>query len=214
MPHHLDHVTVGAATLEAGTAYLNAQLGVDMPAGGKHPDMSTHNCVMNVGAEHFLELIAIDPEAAPVPHRRWFGLDDPRVQSRLATRPRGLGWVVRTEDIASVQAASPVDLGRIAPMSRGGRSWRLTVREDGLMPFDGLVPGFIEWSAGPHPSTNMRFLGPELVAVKLGHPDAAALGRTLQALQCDRLADVAYAAEPTLRLVFKMPDGSLRSVGD
>jgi Glyoxalase-like domain len=209
----LDHVTLGASSLDAGAAWLQRELGIDMPPGGKHPDMSTHNRVLNVGGERFLELLAIDPEAPPLPHRRWFGLDDPAVTARLAQRPRGLGWVVRTDDIAAVKAASPVDLGSAAHMSRGGRTWRLTVREDGMMPFDGLVPGFIEWSPGPHPSQSMKFLGPELVALELRHPDADGLRRTLQALGVDGLARVEQDANPSLSYVFRLPGGGLRTVG-
>ncbi|MBN9409967.1 MAG: VOC family protein [Burkholderiales bacterium] len=210
----LDHVTMGTSSLEAGAAWVQRELGVDMPPGGKHPDMSTHNRVLNVGGEHFLELIAIDPDAPPVPHRRWFALDEADVQARIAERPRGLGWVVRVPDIAAIQARSPVDLGRITDMSRGGRTWRLTVREDGRMPFDGLVPAFIEWSPGPHPSQNMKFLGPELVAVDLRHPDADDLRKTLALLGVDSLARVIQADAPALCLTFKLPDGSLRTMGD
>jgi Glyoxalase-like domain len=209
----LDHVTLGASSLEAGAAWLQRELGIDMPPGGKHPDMSTHNRLLNVGGERFLELLAVDPEAPPVPHRRWFGLDDPAVTARLAQHPRGIGWVVRTGDIAAVKAASPVDLGRTADMSRGGRTWRLTVREDGMMPFDGLVPAFIEWSPGPHPSQGMQFLGPELVALELRHPDADGLRRTLQALGVDGLARVERDERPSLSYAFRLPDGSLRTVG-
>ena len=65
----LDHVTLGASSLDAGAAALREALGIDIPPGGKHPDMSTHNRVVNVGDARFLELIAIDPDAPAVPHR-------------------------------------------------------------------------------------------------------------------------------------------------
>lgn len=209
----LDHVTLGASSLEAGAAHLREVLGVDMPPGGRHPDMSTHNRVLNVGGERFLELIATDPDAPAVARKRWFGLDDPRVAARLAARPRGVGWVVRTEGLERVAAASPVGLGRITRMSRGERSWRLTVRDDGMTPFDGLVPGFIEWSPGPHPSQGMQFLGPELIGIELRHPDAAELARVLDRLGVGGLAGVEPSHDPSIAFVFRLADGRLQTVG-
>jgi hypothetical protein len=137
----LDHVTLGTSSLAAGIAAVRDVLGIEIPPGGKHPDMSTHNRVVNVGESRFLELIAVDPDAPAVPHKRWFGLDDPAVKARIAAAPRGVGWVVRTDDLDHVIATSPVELGEARRMSRGERTWRLTVPEAGAMPYDGLVPG-------------------------------------------------------------------------
>ena len=210
----VDHVTLGAISLDAGAAFLHDALGIDMPPGGKHPDMSTHNRVLNVGDSRFLELIAIDPEAPKPPHRRWFGLDDPGVADRLAAAPRGLGWVVRTDALDQLIDRSPVDLGEARRMSRGERTWRLTVREAGDMPFDGLVPAFIEWSPGPHPSEAMRFLGPRLDGIALRHPQADKLRDVLQTLGVLEFVSVLEtAATASLTFQFRMPDGSVRSLG-
>lgn len=210
----VDHVTLGTRSLETGAAVLNAALGVDIPPGGKHPDMSTHNRLMNVGDGRFLELIAVDPEAPAVPHKRWFGLDDPGTIARLAEAPRGVGWVVRTDDLDGLVAGSPVDLGAAKRMSRGERSWRLTVHPAGQMPFAGLVPAFIEWSPGPHPSESMRFLGPRLEAIELRHPESGKLREVLQALGVLGFVSVLETApSPSLAFRFRLPDGSVRSLG-
>jgi hypothetical protein len=210
----LDHVTLGTASLDAGAAALRDALGIDIPPGGKHPDMSTHNRVVNVGDSRFLELIAIDPDAPAVPRKRWFGLDDPDVRARIATAPRGVGWVVRTDDLDRVIATSPVELGAARRMSRGERSWRLTVPDAGAMPYDGLVPGFIEWSPGPHPSVGMQFLGPTLEAIEMRHPEADALRFVLQRLGVlDLVAVLEPAPTASLAYRFRLPDGSVRTVG-
>ena len=39
----LDHITVAAHTLEHGLAHIRAALGVELPYGGAHPRMATHN---------------------------------------------------------------------------------------------------------------------------------------------------------------------------
>jgi len=209
----VDHVTLGTTSLAVGAEFLRQSLGADLPPGGKHPDMSTHNRLMNVGDGRFLELIAVDPEAPAPPHKRWFGLDDPGTIARLAAAPRGVGWVVRTDDLDGVIARSPVDLGEAKRMSRGERSWRLTVHGSGEMPFAGLVPAFIEWSPGPHPSESMRFLGPRLEAIELRHPEADKLRAVLQALGVLAFVSVLEAPSPSLTFCLRMPDGSVRSLG-
>jgi hypothetical protein len=191
MHNKIDHFAIGADTLEQGVVEMETKLGVTVPHGGKHVAMSTHNCVMQSGNESFFELIAIDPDAPADPGRvRWFTLDDPATQTRLADRPRALCWVVGTDDLDAVIAASPVDLGEVVLFTRGDRSWRLTVPTDGHLPMGGMLPAFIEWSPGPHPSTGQQDLGVTLNNVRLSHPDPAALMETLTALGVDHLADV------------------------
>ena len=190
MHNKIDHFAIGAADLDQGVAALQAALGVTVPRGGKHTAMSTHNCVMQAGGESFLEILAIDPEAPDPGRTRWFTLDDPATQRRLAERPRALCWVVGTDSLDEIVAKSPVDLGEVVPFSRGDRSWRLTVPKDGSLPVGGLLPAFIEWSPGPHPSTGMQDLGVALKAVKLTHPEPARLSDLLSRLGVDHLAVV------------------------
>ncbi|WP_299916905.1 VOC family protein [uncultured Roseobacter sp.] len=191
MHNKIDHFAIGADTLDQGIIAMAQALGVEVTRGGKHEAMSTHNCVMQAGNESFFELIAIDPEAPADPGRpRWFTLDEPATQARLAERPRALCWVVGTDDLDGVLAASPVDLGEVVLFTRGDRSWRLTVPRDGSLPMGGLLPAFIEWSPGPHPSTGQQDLGVTLEQIQLSHPDPDALTKVLEALNVDHLADV------------------------
>ncbi len=191
MDNRIDHVAIGAASLEQGSAALKTLLGVEVPRGGKHEAMSTHNCVARAGDGCFLEILSIDPDAPPAPRRRWFSLDEPATQKRLAARPRALCWVAGTDDLDAVIAASPVDLGEVVLFTRGTRSWRLTVPKDGSLPEAGLLPAFIEWSPGPHPSSAMQDLGLSLERVRLSHPSPEALTGTLKQLGIDHLAEVA-----------------------
>lgn len=209
MHNKIDHFAIGADTLDQGIAAMAQALGVEVPRGGKHEAMSTHNCVMQAGNESFFELIAIDPEAPADPGRtRWFTLDEPTTQARLAERPRALCWVVGTDDLDGVLAASPVDLGEVVLFTRGDRSWRLTVPRDGSLPMGGLLPAFIEWSPGPHPSTGQQDLGVTLEQVQLSHPDPNALTKMLEALNVDHLADV-QEGPAALSFALNTPKGSV-----
>lgn len=204
MQNRIDHFAIGADTLEQGQAYLQEKLGVLVPNGSKHDAMSTHNCVMQSGNESFLELIAIDPDAPDPGRVRWFTLDDPATQARLKDQPRALCWVVNTTDLDAVIANSPVDLGEVVNFQRGDRTWRLTVPKDGALPEGGLLPAFIEWSPGPHPSTGQQDLGVRLQSIQLTHPEPAILTETLKALQVDHLCEV---KEGERRLGFEMRVG-------
>lgn len=209
MNNKIDHFAIGADTLEQGVAAMEATLGVTVPRGGKHDAMSTHNCVMQSGNESFFELIAIDPDAPADPGRvRWFSLDDPVTKARLADRPRALCWVVGTNDLDAVVAASPVDLGEVVLFTRGDRSWRLTVPKDGHLPMGGLLPAFIQWSPGPHPSTGQQNLGITLKKVRLSHPNPDDLSAILKTLKVDHLADVG-AGDAALSFTLTTPAGTV-----
>lgn len=206
MKNKIDHIAIGADSLEQGIKAMKEKLGVEVPRGGKHDAMSTHNCVMQAGNESFFELISIDPEASADPGRvRWFSLDDPQTQARLKDYPRALCWVVNTDDLDAVIAASPIDLGEVVKFTRGDRSWRLTVPQDGHLPENGLLPAFIEWSPGPHPSTGQQNLGIELKHVKISHPKPEEMVSMLKALKVDHLA-VVSAGETGLSFELQTPD--------
>ena len=208
MHNRIDHFAIGAGSLEQGVAALKETLGVTVPRGSKHDAMSTHNCVMQAGNESFFELIAIDPEAPDPGRARWFTLDDPATRARLAERPRALCWVVNTDDLESVIANSPFALGEVVEFRRGERTWRLTVPRDGSLPEGGLVPAFIEWSPGPHPSTGQQDLGVRLKTIRLTHPDPEELRAAFAVLQIDRLADIA-PGEPALAFELDTPNGTV-----
>jgi hypothetical protein len=208
MLNKIDHFAVGAKNIAQGMDFVLKTLGITMSPGGKHDLMSTHNCVMQSGNESFFELIAIDPEA-PTPGRtRWFTLDDMVTQRKLSVRPHALCWVVNTDELDAVVAASPVDLGEIVHFQRGDRSWRLTVPIDGHLPGNGLLPAFIEWSPGPHPSSAQQDLGATLTSIQISHPEPTELQATLETLQVAHLVTV---IQGTAGLSFKLdsPNGTV-----
>lgn len=107
--------------------WIEKQLGgVRPPPGGAQPRMATHNHLLQLGATTFLEVIAIDPATPPPARPRWFGLDSTAMQSRLAERPRLVGWVAAVHDIWQAIAASPIVTGPAEPISRGTLEWLMT----------------------------------------------------------------------------------------
>jgi hypothetical protein len=178
----LDHLVVACEDLEQGAAWLAERLGVEPQAGGKHPLMGTHNRLLRLGAGGYLELIAIDPEA-PAPARpRWFELDTPAVQARVAAAPVLLTWAVRTDSIVEAVTHVP-QLGQVLAATRGPYAWRITVPEDGSLQFGGLLPTVIQWDGDAHPSQALEDRGCELLELALAHPMAAGLMPMFRALR-------------------------------
>ncbi len=167
----LDHITVVARSLEEGCAYIKSALGVDMPEGGAHPRMGTHNKLMSLGDDVFLELIAIDPDANAPDRPRWFNLDAFDDEPRLGT------WVVGTDNIDATLARLPPVSGCAHEITRGDLTWLISIPDDGTMPLDGGFPTLIEWPDGPHPATGMTDLGCRLAALTIEHPEAAIIER-------------------------------------
>jgi hypothetical protein len=170
----LDHLVVTAPTLAAGVAYVREALGVTAQAGGKHPRMGTHNCLLKLGPAVYLEVIAVDPEAAAPDHPRWFHLD--REQP-----PRLAAWVARTGDIRAAAAHSAA-FGAIEPMERGPLRWEITLPPQGGLPFDGVAPILIQWQTEPHPAALLLDSGCTLAGLHGFHPQAPAIASLLRAI--------------------------------
>lgn len=209
----LDHLVVAAATLAEGAAWCEAVLGIVPGAGGRHAWMGTHNRIFGIGSARFprayFEIIAIDPDATAPLRPRWFGLDDPALQSGLGDGPRLIHWVARCVDVAAAAAAfrhAGHDPGEVLPAGRetpgGLLRWRITVRPDGRRLCDGALPTLIEWGE-VHPSASLPASGVTLVGVTLaGVPDP--IGAWLDAVPAvDRSA---LSAAP-LRVAFDTSRG-------
>ncbi|MEO1654020.1 MAG: VOC family protein, partial [Bacteroidota bacterium] len=186
----IDHLVVGANSLEEGLAYVKDQLGIDLPPGGKHPKMGTHNHLTKIGAGIFLEVIAIDPRASPPPYPRWFALDDPHQKAQLTRRPRLITWVVGTTNLRATLSESERDLGSIKEMNRGDLHWEIAFREDGSLAEYGLLPIFIQWPKGVHPANQMDDQGLRLQSLTLVHPRPLQIEADLKILGIQHLVEV------------------------
>jgi hypothetical protein len=172
----LDHLAVVAPSLDAGVAHVRESLGLAMGPGGRHPEMGTQNRLLRLGDDLFLEVIAVDPEAAPPPHRRWFGLDDAEaVRADWAAGRRLRSFVARTDGLDAALARHAPEFGVAQRVSRGERAWRFGVRPDGRMPRDGLLPGLIDWGPAGCPAPAMPEAGARLRRLTVTHPDPEAV---------------------------------------
>ena len=212
----IDHLVVGAASLEEGVAWCEATLGVAPGPGGEHPLMGTHNRLLRVATVDFprayLEIIAVQPERAAQRARRWFDLDDEALRDRLRRDgPRLLHFVASVPDVqAAVRSlrALDIDRGEVVAASRmtprGLLQWQITVRPDGQRLFDGVLPTLIEWGE-THPAAAMAESGVTLRSLGASHPQVARLRAACEAIGLDAVALAGGA--PRLRAVLDTPRG-------
>ncbi|GHF98172.1 glyoxalase [Deinococcus piscis] len=199
----LDHLVFAARDLGSAQAWLEARLGVPMEPGGQHPRFGTHNRLLGLdlpgSGRCYLEVIAIDP-AAPAPTGpRWFELDMPAMQARLAERPRLIHWVAAVPTLSGHPLALPLE--------RGHARWQLTVPADGSLPGGGVEPSLIAWEtlspAGTLPLSGVTLqtldlLGPQ--PERLRHWTGNNQGADIRA---------GWAQQPQLRATFATPGGQV-----
>jgi hypothetical protein len=159
----LDHLTVVAPSLEAGSRFVRDVVDIEPLPGRTHPGMGTHNRLLRLGDTVYLEVIAPDPAAPPISRPRWFGLD----HVSPATIPRLATWVARTDDIMGV--AVP-DLGIVETMRRENHTWQMTLTVDGQLPLAGAAPALIQRAPGPHPAGALPEAGLRLRRLRIHHP--------------------------------------------
>lgn len=169
-----DHLTVIAPSLAEGVEHVRDGLGLDIPYGRAHDGMGTHNHLLRLGDDVYLEVIAVDPAAPPPGRPRWFGLDDSRAVRRAWDEGLRLrGWVARTTGIADVLARHGAILGEEVRLSGSGRSFSFAVPPDGSLPLAGLAPSVIDRGGLPPSIAGMPDLGARLHSFIVQHPEPA-----------------------------------------
>jgi glyoxalase-like protein len=199
----LDHLVYATPDLEATCRELEIRLGVHASAGGQHPGRGTHNALISIGPEAYLEIIGPDPlqpETRPV----WFGIDQ-------LTAPKLITWAVRIDDLeAFVKEISPnanVGVGAVRSGSRktpeGTKlSWRLT--EPQIVQGVGLIPFLIEWSSLQHPA-DTAITGPRLAQLRIEHPDPELIRKQLNSLRLE--VEIEPGSSPALVAIFEGANG-------
>jgi len=186
----LDHIVVAAHSLEQGVEYLQDALGIDVPKGGFHQTMGTHNHLMQLGNEAYFELIAINPDADVPAHPRWFGLDDAMMRARLKKQPALITWVMNTPNIQQIKQQAGFDIGLPTRLQRDQLSWEIALTDDGRLLGGGLLPYVIQWHSQPHPSGGMADLGCRLQSLEIYHNRVDWLRDKLASIGADGLVSV------------------------
>jgi hypothetical protein len=170
--------------------------------------MGSHNLLLSLGSSVYLEVVAIDPEAAPMSRPRWFGLDV------IAAKPEAklAAWVANTDDIH--RHTSP-ELGVVEKMERVGFTWQMTMTSDGKAPLSGAAPLLIQRATNFHPASRLPDLGLRLRRLQIRHPHPDHVARLLARIELPDTPSVTLeqAATCTLCAEIETPLG-LRALGE
>lgn len=204
----IDHIVVGARTLEEGANWIEAQLGVRPTPGGSHPGIGTHNMLLGLGPETYLEVIAPDPGQPEPAHPRPFDLDDPSVKLMLEAGPHLLAWVARTPALDAVAARLGASQGgEVRAWSRGDLTWRMAFpsqRQD----MRNLIPPLIQWDDGRGAAPRLADSGCRLLALEAEHPDAAQVQSAMRQRGLEEALKVRQSPHPRLVARMRRPDGT------
>lgn len=208
----LDHIVIAATDLQQGVDYVRNTLGVDVPPGGKHANMATHNHVMQLGNDTYLEVIAIDKKGQVPRHPRWFALDSAHMRAALEEQPRLITWVLNTPDLGQLVEQAGFDIGVPSKLSRDNLSWEFALPDDGRLIADGMLPYCIQWHSSPHPSRAMTDTGCLLQALTIHHNRPRWLNERLDALDAGHLVQVETltdSAAPFIEAIIDTPKGTI-----
>lgn len=179
----IDHLILLVQNLEQGCSYVEKLTGVRPLGGGRHPDYGTHNMLIGLGPDRYLEVMAPDPASKMSVSKTLFS-------SNVRDTPHLVRWVARTSNILTVSARAAEHNIQFGEMQSGQRSqpdgtmltWTLT--DPYHMPMGGVIPFLIDWGDTSHPAKSLRS-GCRLQSLRLEHPDAASVEKVVDFLQLD-----------------------------
>jgi hypothetical protein len=199
----LDHLVYAVPDLARAVADLEQRLGVRATMGGKHTGLGTHNALLSLSEDTYLEIIGPDPDQPPPATVRPFGID-------ALTAPRLVTWLAKArnldQQVANARAAG-YNVGTVTPMSRdlpdGTRiEWRLAIPPQPLG--DWLVPALIEWHTDRHPAKTSAH-GCALVELYGEHPRPETVRPILEVIS--ETLDIRQGPAPALIAALDTPKG-------
>ncbi len=185
----LDHIVIGTDDLECGVAELEEALGIAPAVGGEHPSWGTHNALLSLGRDRYLELIAPLPESVLRPSL--WPLADLQFRGLVP-----VAWALATESVDLVAAGlrrlgfgvgDPIPGSRTRP-DGSTLSWRLLPIMDERLP---TAPFFIEWGVDVvHPGESSPS-GCTLKSLALRDPEPVLLRQFFEAIQYEVMVEQA-----------------------
>lgn len=190
----VDHILIGAPSLDAGIAAFESATGVSPVRGGRHPSRGTENALASLGHLTYVEIIAPRADASDT--------DEMVRHLRQLQKPAIVGWAVHIADTAAAIESFQRENIRVSKAQPGSRitpegkklEWVTFNLEEPAIP---TAPFFISWSPDTvHPSLTSPPCS--LRTFQVDDPRARELSRVLNAIGVP--VEVHQAERPHLRL--------------
>lgn len=208
----VDHVSFAAEHdgVHATAARIGKLLGVTPVDGGVHPRFGTRNVILPL--EHTLYVEVVECLDHPASDKAPFGQ---AVRARSEAGGGWLGWVIRVNDIAEIEAR----LGRKAADGNRKRPDGVELRWKQIgvkgLQSDPQLPFFVEWETkDAHPGLGAEDCGVSIETLQIaGDPDRVHEWLGLPATETSTIIDFSFVAPhgtPGLMSVtFHTPDGEV-----
>ena len=171
MNSRIDHIVIGAANLILGTKILETKLSTKFSPGGEHMIMGTHNKLLKLQSNIYLEVIANNPNVNKPSRQRWFSLDESNIKEKIKKSPRLLCWVLEVDNIEDTVKKCGYNPGEVLQLSRDELTWKVTVPSNGKLVENGVLPILIEWPSNQHPSKQLNNSKVSINKISLFHPE-------------------------------------------
>ena len=189
----VDHLIYAVPDLEEGILLLENLMGVKAIFGGKHIGIGTHNALIGLGENCYLEIIAPDPQQT-ISEPLWFGID--RLQ-----KPKLITWAARVNNVEQhVKNAHANGIAIGAAMNAGRKkadgsllSWKFS--DPRVILDSGLIPFLIDWGESEHPSKSLKHPC-RLVSLTATHPQANEVQKKLGLLKLN----INFTNDSTIKL--------------
>ena len=113
--HNPDHIIYFVPDLKSAFDQFEANWGVRPQFGGQHPGRGSHNALLSLSNNSYLEIIAPDPTQPTPPQPRSFGMD-------MLTEAKLVTWAVTSTDIAGSANQSTLNGYDPGPVFDGARA--------------------------------------------------------------------------------------------
>ena len=195
----IDHIIVGISGLKKGMDQFEKLSGVRPSFGGEHPGYGTHNALVSLGENIYLEIISTKPGIKNI-----FFKDSPELTP--------LGWAASTDNITRLKekllakgfkTTDPVKSSRF--QQNGSKlEWKTVFISE---PEIKGAPFFIEWSKrSVHPAETAA-KGCKLKSLELYTSDAEKLKELLKEL--DLNIKVTNSSSTAVKITMKCPKGDI-----
>ncbi|GMQ99010.1 MAG: VOC family protein [Acidimicrobiia bacterium] len=202
----IDHLVFATPDLEAGVTHIEDLLGVKATPGGRHPRFGTHNALVSLGRDTYLEIVGPDPLRDTDQLPEIFELS-------TVDRPKLVTWAARSDDLGLVAArarSAGIDLGDVSAGSRKRPDgilleWQLTDPYRDRM--EGIIPFFIDWGTTSHPASSLP-PSCRLMELTLSHSEPSRAEEALEAVT-DMSIPVTRSKSPHIQATIATPNGSI-----
>ena len=208
MNSRIDHIVIGASNLISGTKILETKLYTKFSSGGDHQIMGTHNNLLKLKSDIYLEVIANNPIVDKPSRQRWFSLDDANTKEKIKFSPRLLCWVLEVDNIEDTVKQCGYNPGEVLQLSRDDLTWKITVPSDGKLLENGVLPILIEWSDNQHPSIKLTNSKVSINKLSLFHPEPFKIKNIISNLIDSDLIRVSEGF-PKIELILTTPKGTV-----